>query len=62
LLRGGSDAEISLNNPQCWRDNAAEMRALAEGMKDAASRVYRAESRAVQPDRIAINVAKMTER
>ena len=51
-----------VNNPQRWRDNAAEMRALAEGMKDAASRVYRAESRAVQPDRIAINVAKMTER
>jgi hypothetical protein len=49
--------------------------ALAEGMKDAATRrimnrladgwdklVYRAERRAVQPDRIAINVARLTER
>ena len=64
-----------VNNPQRWRDNAAEMRALAEGMKDVATRrimnrladggdklVCRAERRAVQPDGIAINVARLTER
>jgi hypothetical protein len=64
-----------VNNPQHWRDNAAEMRALAEGVRDAATRrimnrladswdklVYRAGRRAVQPDRIAINVARLTER
>jgi hypothetical protein len=61
-----------VNNPQRWRDNAAEMRVLAEGMKDAATRritnrladgwdklAYRAERRAVQ---LAINIAKLPQR
>jgi hypothetical protein len=63
-----------VNDPQRWRDNAVEMRVLAEGMKDAATRrimnrladgwdnlAYRAERRAAQPDRIAVNIAKLPE-
>jgi hypothetical protein len=54
-----------VNDPKRWRDNAAEMRLLAEGMKDAATRrtmnrladgwdklAYRAEKRALQPHRL----------
>jgi hypothetical protein len=61
-----------VNDPKHWRDNAAEMRVLAEGMKDAATRritnrladgwdqlAYRAERRAVQ---LAINIAKLPQR
>jgi hypothetical protein len=62
-----------VNDPKRWRNNAAELRALAEGMKDAATRrimnrladgwdkLAYAERRAVQPDRIAISIAKLPE-
>jgi hypothetical protein len=66
--------ESHVNDLKRWRNNADEMRALAEGVKDAATRrimnrltngwdklAYRAERRAAQPDRSAINIAKLPE-
>ena len=66
--------ESHVNDLKRWRNNSDKMRALAEGVKDAATRrimnrlangwdklAYRAERRAAQPDRNAINIAKLPE-